>query len=93
MKAIYFKLSLRLFLITLREFEFEKLSGERSYEGNLLSVLWGPQKAENIEIPSKAGKKDLSWLSFRETEKKSWYFHTVGHRNACHTTPMKETKK
>lgn len=39
MKAIYFKLSLRLFLITLREFEFEKLSGERSYEGNLLSVL------------------------------------------------------
>lgn len=29
MKAIYFKLSLRLFLITLREFEFEKLSGEK----------------------------------------------------------------
>lgn len=28
MKAIYFKLSLRLFLITLREFEFEKLSGK-----------------------------------------------------------------
>lgn len=90
MKAIYFKLSLRLFLITLREFEFEKLSKKicfPSFEAH--------KKRKTLKFHSRQKRKISPVLSSFWRERKSLYgiFHTGSHRNACYTTPKKETKK